>query len=380
MSKPAYLILETGRIFEGKFFGAERDTIGEIVFTTGMTGYLETLTDSSYFGQIILQTFPLIGNYGIISSDFENFENSSGQTGASAYIVKSWCEEPSNFRSEGNLDTFLKSKNITGLYGIDTREVAKIIRETGVMNAKITDNINNIDFEEIKNYKITNAIKNVSCENISQFVGARIARPQADGRTANGRPYKVVLIDYGMKESIKQKILNKNCDVWVVPYNTTAEKIKNINPDGIILSDGPGDPADESNLEIINNLKEIIKLNIPVFGICLGHQLLALANNFKTQKLKYGHRGANQPVRDLHTGRIYITSQNHGYEVAAESIDKNIAELWFENVNDKTCEGIEYINAAVFSSQFHPDDCDGSHGTGFLFGRFIDSMEKRRNI
>ena len=367
MSKPAYLVLENGRIFEGEFFGAGQDTLGELVFATGMTGYLETLTDNSYCGQIVLQTFPLIGNYGIIPSDFESQSIKAG-----AYIVKSWCEEPSNFRSEGNLDTFLKSKNITGLYGIDTREVTKIIRENGVMNAKITGDKNNINFDEIKNYKITDAIKNVSCREIKLF------------KCENSK-YKVVLIDYGTKESIKLKLLNRNCDVWVVPYNTTAERIKDINPDGIVLSDGPGDPADNCNLEIINNLREIIKLNIPVFGICLGHQLLALANNFNTKKLKYGHRGANQPVKDLSTGRVYITSQNHGYEVAAESIDNNIAKTLFENVNDKTCEGIEYINPQfnnIFSSQFHPDDCDSPFGTGFLFGKFIESMKsmgKRRN-
>jgi len=370
VSKPAYLALENGRIFEGGFFGAEHDEIGELVFTTGMAGYLETLTDSSYFGQIVLQTFPLIGNYGVIKEDFE-----SSSVRVKAYIVKSWCEEPSNFRSEGNLDTFLKESNITGLYGIDTREVTKIIRENGVMNAKITGDINNINFDEIKNYKITDAIKNVSCKEISQFVGADDpVRPRANTRM--GKKYKVAMIDFGMKNSIKQILLNRGCDVWVMPYNTTAEQIKNINPDGIVLSDGPGDPADSCNTEIINNIKDMIKLNIPIFGICLGHQFLALANGFKTEKLKYGHRGANQPVKDLTTGKVYITSQNHGYTVIKESIDNSAAKSVFENVNDKTCEGIEYINKPVFSSQFHPDDCDSPHGTGFLYGRFIDSMEK----
>ena len=187
--------------------------------------------------------------------------------------------------------------------------------------------------------------------------------------------YKIVLIDYGAKESIKQKLLNKNCDVFIAPYNITAEEIKKINPNGIVLSDGPGDPDAPENSEIINNLKEILKLNLPVFGICLGHQLLALANGFKTNKLKYGHRGANQPVKDLLTGRVYITNQNHGYEVLTESINKNIAKAAFINVNDKTCEGIDYINKPVFSVQFHPDDCMSPHGTGFLYERFIKYMD-----
>ena len=355
MSKAAYLVLENGRIFEGRFFGAQRDTLGELVFSTGMVGYLETLTDSSYYGQIVLQTFPLIGNYGVISQDLE-----SPSAKTNGYIAKSWCEEPSNFRSEGNLDTFLKAEDIPGICGIDTREISKIIREEGVMNAKITGDADNIDFDEIKNYKITNAVENVSCKEIKFF-------------DCEHSKYKVVLIDYGVKESIKQKLLDKGCGVCVVPHNTTAEQIKSMNPDGIVLSDGPGDPAE--NFEITKNLKEIIKLNIPIFGICLGHQLLALANGFKTGKLKYGHRGANQPVKDLFTGRVYITSQNHGYEVITDSIDNNIAKISFKNVNDNTCEGIEYINKSVFSSQFHPDDCVSPHGTGFLFAKFIESIE-----
>ena len=358
--KTAYLALENGRIFEGKFFGAEHDVTGELVFSTGMTGYLETLTDPSYFGQIVMQTFPLIGNYGIIPQEFE-----SPSVKVKAYIVKSWCEDPSNFRSEGNLDAFLKAENIAGLYGIDTREVTKIIRENGVMNAKITGDIDNIDFAEIKNYKITKAVENTSCAEIKEF------------KSENGR-YKVALIDFGMKDSIKQKLLKRNCDIWVVPYNITSEQVKNINPDGIVLSDGPGDPSD--NIEIINTIKEIINLNIPVFGICLGHQLLALAHGFKTKKLKYGHRGANQPVKDLQTGRVYITNQNHGYTVVSESVDRNTASLSFVNVNDKTCEGLEYNDIPAFSAQFHPEACESPCDTGFLFDRFVEMMENMKNM
>jgi len=364
MSNTAYLALANGRIFEGRFFGAEptEKNVGEIVFNTGMTGYLETLTDPSYFGQIVLQTFPLIGNYGIISPDFE-----SSSVKVSAYIVKSWCEEPSNFRSEGNLDTFFKAKNITGLYGIDTREVTRIIRENGTMNAKIIceSDKNNINFDEIKNYKISNAVQSMSCEEIKEY------------KCENAK-YRIVVVDFGAKESIKQKLLKRGCDVWVVPYNTAEEQIKNINPDGIVLSDGPGDPADNDNAEVINNLKEIIKLNIPIFGICLGHQLLALAHGFKTEKLKYGHRGANQPVKSLADGKVYITSQNHGYTVMPESIDGNKASILYVNVNDKTCEGIEYKDKLIFSSQFHPELCESPCDTGFLYDRFIENMQKVR--
>ena len=353
MSDTAYLALENGRVFEGRFFGDRRDTVGEIVFATGMTGYLETLTDSGYYGQIVLQTFPLIGNYGIINADFEN---SSAKP--SGYIVKSWCEEPSNFRSEGNLDTFLKQQKIPGVYGIDTREITKIIRENGAMNAVIAGDKNNIDFGGIKNYKITNAVEKVSCKDISHFVGAN--------------KYKIALFDFGMKESLKQKLLGKGCGVYVMPHDTKAKKITNMN--GVVLSGGPGDPAD--NPVIIDNLKKIIESGVPIFAVGLGHQLLALAYGFKTRKLKYGHRGANQPVRDLSTGRVYITSQSHGYEVITESIGA-AARAYFENVNDKTCEGIEYINKPHFSVQFDPDDCESPHGTGFLFNRFIKIMGER---
>ena len=355
MPKTAYLILENGRIFEGKSFGAEREVTGELVFNTGMTGYLENLTGKSYYGQIILQTFPLVGNYGKISPDFE-----SGSIKASAYIVKSWCEEPSNFRCEGNLDTFLKSEDIPGLYGIDTREVTKIIRENGAMNCKITYSKNNIDFDEIKNYKIVRAVESASCKEIKEY-------------TSEQTKCKAVMLDLGTNESIKARLVGSGCDVWLVPYDTGAEQIKNINPDGILLSGGPGDPAD--NPEIINNLRDIIKLDVPVFGIGLGHQLLALAHGFKTRKLKYGHRGANQPVKNLIDGKVYTTNQNHGYTVEPESIDKNIAGILFENVNDKTCEGLEYKDKLMFSCEFFPEAFNKSErNTSFLFDRFIGMM------
>ena len=368
MSKDtAYLVLENGKMYKGKYFGDKTavNIMGELVFSTLMTGYLETLTEKSYYGQIVMQTFPLIGNYGIITEDFE------GETvEAKGYIVKSWCEEPSNFRSEGNLDAFLKQKNITGLCGIDTRAVTKELREQGVMNAMITnniDNIENIDFEAIKNYKIKNAIASVSCKEIAELKG-------------ENSKYKVVLYDYGAQESLKRELLKRGCDVYVVPHNTTAEQIKQIKQinsdgiDGIVLSNGPSDPADSDNIEIVNNLKEIIKLNVSIMGIGVGHQLLALANGFKTKKLKHGHRGSNHPVKNLQTGTVYITNQNHGYTVEPESIKSDKARVIYENVNDKSCEGIEYNNKC-FSVEFYPESHGGGGDTAFIFDKFIENTE-----
>lgn len=354
MNMRAYLILENQKVFEGLSFGSTADAYGEIVFTTGMTGYIETLTDKSYYGQIITQTFPLIGNYGIIPSDFESDKISAG-----GYIVKHWCQKPSNFRNQGELDTFLKEQNITGLYGIDTRELTKILREQGTMNGLITLNPKTADIEKIKSYRVEKAVESVSSK--GQFT----VNPQGK--------YHVALLDLGYKANILRELVQRNCKVTVLPYSSGADRIKKLNPDGIMLSNGPGDPAD--NLFIIENLKEIIKLSIPIFGICLGHQLLALSFGFRTEKLKYGHRGANQPAKDMFSGRTYITSQNHGYSVSIDSIDKTKASLWFVNVNDNTCEGIKYKKAPVFSVQFHPEGCGGPQDTGCLFDEFIKEVK-----
>ena len=346
MTNTAYLILENGIIFEGKYFGHSGETTGEIVFTTGMTGYLETLTDQSYYGQIVLQTFPLIGNYGVIPSDFE-----SSSIGIKAYIVKNLCQDPSNFRSEGNLDTFLKQYGVVGLYGIDTRALTKIIRENGVMNGKITlSPPTAADQNETKEYCIHNAVAAVSSQTVKK---------------SEGGLRKVALIDFGAKRGITEALKTRECEVWSLPHDTSAEEIMKIKPDGIMLSNGPGDPSDSANAVIVENIKVLMKSGIPIFGICLGHQLLALANGYKTQKLKFGHRGANQPVKELATGHIYITSQNHGYAVLAENSS-------FVNVNDGTCEGLDYGNA--FSVQFHPEACGGPLDTSFLFDRFIERM------
>ncbi|MEN6324890.1 MAG: carbamoyl phosphate synthase small subunit [Syntrophomonas sp.] len=357
MKQSCFIVLENGQVFKGESFGAFGEAVGEIVFTTGMTGYLETLTDPSYYGQIVVQTFPLIGNYGIISSDFESFSPK-----LKAYIVREWCQVPSNFRSEGELDTFLKMHNIVGVCGIDTRELTKVIREVGVMNAKITSTLDNLDevLAEIKNYKIINAVQEVGTREIS---------------VSKGVPggYKVVLWDFGAKENIRRELMKRGCEVITVPALTTAENIVNLKPDGIMLSNGPGDPAD--NKEIIRELANLTNSGIPIFGICLGHQLLALAQGAKTSKLKYGHRGANQPVKDLKTGRVYITSQNHGYAVVADSLPASAA-ISFLNANDGTCEGIEYQNMPAFSIQFHPEASAGPLDTCYLFDQFIDLMRE----
>ncbi len=353
MSQKAYLILENGTIFEGKSFGKSGEVVGEVVFTTAMTGYLETLTDPSYYGQIVVQTFPLIGNYGVIPSDFENKEPH-----LKAYIVKDWCQDPSNFRSEGDLDTFLKQSNIIGLYGIDTRALTKTIREHGAMNAKIVmeGSHSGLSLDDLKKYQIVDAVDAVTTEKETTF-------------TPDEVKHKVVLWDFGAKDNIKRELLKRGCEVTVLPANTTAERIKEINPDGIMLSNGPGDPAENKN--IINELSKVCQYKIPTFGICLGHQLLAISQGAETEKLKYGHRGANQPAVELETGRVYITSQNHGYAVVNDTL-KNNGKVTFINANDKTCEGVEYTNMPAFSVQFHPEACAGPLDTAYLFDKFID--------
>ena len=357
MNQKAYLALENGMVFEGKSFGAVGETVGEVVFTTAMTGYLETLTDPSYYGQIVMQTFPLIGNYGIIPSDFE-----SSKPQVKAYIVREWCQEPSNFRCEGDLDTFLKQHNIVGLYGIDTRALTKIVREHGVMNAKILTYAQPTeqDMQQMRDYRIVDAVPAVTRQEIE------VVKPEGESKK------RVVLWDFGAKNNITRKLTRRGCEVVLMPAFSTVEDILAQKPDGIMLSNGPGDPAE--NTGIIAQLGELCKSGLPIFGICLGHQLLALSQGAKTQKLHYGHRGANQPVTCLETGRVYITSQNHGYAVVADSLPEN-ARLSYVNANDHTCEGVEYLNMPAFSVQFHPEACGGPMDTGFLFDKFIRMME-----
>lgn len=355
----AYLILENGKVFQGKRFGATADVTGEIVFTTAMTGYIETLTDPSYYGQIVVQTFPLIGNYGMIAEDFE-----SRASHVKAYIVKEWCQEPSNFRMEGNLDAFLKEQQIAGLYGIDTRELTKIVREHGVMNGKIVSApvVSDELLKEIRDYQITGAVAAVTGEKTETTAG-------------NDAVWRVVLWDFGAKENIRRELLQRRCEVVTVPARTSAAEILALHPDGVMLSNGPGDPAE--NQEIVRQLRILTEHRIPTFGICLGHQLLALAQGAKTEKLKYGHRGANQPVKNTEKNTVFISSQNHGYAVVNESLPQG-AKLWFVNANDGTCEGIRYENIPAFSVQFHPEACGGPHDTNFLFDRFVSLMKEEK--
>ena len=356
----AYLLLANGQVFEGKSFGVTGTTIGEVVFATGMTGYQETLTDPSYYGQIAVQTFPLNGNYGTNSSDYE-----SPKCWLKGYIVREWCEVPSNFRCEGTIDAFLKANGVIGLYGIDTRQLTRVIRESGVMNGMITTEDVFAKKEEllmqIQAYEIKDAVETVSTKEKQIY-------------TVEEPKYHVVMMDFGYKRHILQHLKNRNCNVTVVPYDTTAEEILALRPDGVMLTNGPGNPAE--NTEVIQTLQQLIAQKIPMFGICLGHQLTALANGGETVKLKYGHRGGNQPVKELKTGRVYVTSQNHGYAVVGDSIDPSIGIMSHWNANDKTCEGVEYKNAPVFTVQFHPEACGGPRDTSYLFDRFMDLMDK----
>ncbi len=359
MSRKAFLILENGKVFEGKGFGAEKSVVGELVFTTAMTGYLETLTDPSYYGQAVIQTFPLIGNYGVIPADFE-----STRPALKAYIVRNRCQEPSNFRSDGLLDTFLQENDIPGVYDVDTRAITRIVREYGVMNCKVTDTLDNLanDLEEIKSYRVTNAVKSVTSHEVTTH---RAETPKLN----------VALWDFGAKANIENSLVKRGCNVTVFPSYATAQDILAIRPDGIMLSNGPGDPKE--NTAVIEQLKVLCTHKIPTFGICLGHQLLALSQGATTQKLKYGHRGANQPATDTETGRVYITSQNHGYAVVGSSLPEGAKES-FVNANDGTCEGVTYTTMPAFSVQFHPEACGGPLDTEFLFDKFIALMENNQ--
>ena len=349
--KKAYLVLNNGQVFEGTRIGAEGDGLGELVFTTGMTGYLETLTDPSYAGQIIMHTFPLIGNYGVIPADFE------GPCLAKGYVVRELCDTPSNFRSEYALDRFLKEHNIPGICGVDTRALTRMIREEGVMNALICGEVP-ADLTPIRSYAVTGGVRAASCKMAQVF--------PAMGE----EKYHVALLDYGAKHHIVESLQERGCRVTVLPHDTSAEDVLALSPDGLMLSNGPGDPKE--NVFEIRQLKKLMG-RLPVFGICLGHQLAALALGGDTVKLKYGHRGANQPVKDLKIGHCFITSQNHGYAVVSESV-KDIAELRYVNANDFSCEGLDYPKYNCFTVQFHPEASAGPHDTGFLFDRFVGMM------
>ena len=352
----AYLVLSNGMIISGKRIGSPGDSTGELVFTTGMVGYLETLTDPSYAGQIILQTFPLIGNYGVISPDFE------GKCAARGYVVRELCTEPSNFRSEYALDRFLAEQGIVGICGVDTRALTRIIREQGVMNACICSHLPE-ELTGIANYRVAGVVAQVSSSEAAAYPSQGQER------------FHVALLDYGVKHSIISALVRRNCRVTVLPHDTPAEEVLALAPDGVMLSNGPGDPT-----ENVYEIAQIAKLigNVPIFGICLGHQLAALAMGGQTVKLKFGHRGGNQPVRRLTDGRTFITSQNHGYAVVADSVSGAGFESW-RNANDGSCEGIDYPDKCCFTVQFHPEAHGGPHDTEFLFDRFVAMMGGEAN-
>ena len=358
----AYLLLADGTVYEGISTGIPGTTIGEVVFTTGMTAYEETLTDPSYYGQIVTQTFPLVGNYGVNSEDIE-----SAGSYVKGYIVREMCEIPSNFRSENTLNWFLKEHNVVGICGIDTRSLTRKLREHGVMNGMITTEdvyANKAEYiRQIEAFSIVDAVKSVTI-------------PEEKVYPCEQAVYRVALYDFGYKRNIRRSLLARGCEVTILPALTPASEVKARGFDGVMLSNGPGDPAE--NTEIIQNIAALCGLGIPVFGICLGHQLTALSQGAKTAKLKYGHRGANQPVVELDTGRTYVTSQNHGFEVLGDTIPASAGRVSHVNANDKSCEGVIYGDGHIFTVQFHPEACGGPTDTSFLFDHFVELMKQQK--
>ena len=351
----AYLILEDGNVFEGESVGANKEVVSEFVFNTSMTGYLEVLTDPSYAGQAVVMTYPLIGNYGI-TPDME-----SRKAWPDGYIVRELSRMPSNFRCEGTLQDFLKEQDIPGIAGIDTRALTKILREKGTMNGMITTNENyNLDeiLPKLKAYTVGDVVSKVTCD--EKYV-------------LEGNGPKVALMDFGAKRNIARSLNERGCQVTIYPALTSAEEILADHPDGIMLSNGPGDPKECTT--IIEEIRKLYASDVPIFAICLGHQLMALATGGDTHKMKYGHRGGNHPVKDLATGRVYISSQNHGYVVDAEALEKKgIAKPAFVNVNDGTNEGMAYEGKNIFTVQFHPEACPGPQDSSYLFDRFMEMM------
>ena len=373
----SYLILANGQVFRGQSIGCPGTTIGEVVFATGMVGFEETLTDPSYYGQIITQTYPLIGNYGMNSEDVE-----SGKIWAKGYIVREACKTPSNFRSEETLDAFLKKNGIIGIEGIDTRSLTRTLRESGVMNGAITTEFDP-DAEPEKKaalmpaitaYAVTEAVATVTCAAPMTFEPTTNV---IDGREVD-TPLHVALLDLGCKNNIVRCLQKRGCRVTVLPGTATAAELAALNPDGLMLSNGPGDPAE--NVGIIANIKEMLDTGIPTFGICLGHQLTALAAGAKTCKLKYGHRGANQPVTSPAKQRTFITSQNHGYAVMADTLPEAVGKMSYFNANDGTCEGMDYFKWNCFTVQFHPEANGGPKDTEFLFDEFVKRMLAAKGV
>ncbi len=361
----AFLILEDGTVFEGTHIGSERDVISEIVFNTSMTGYLEVLTDPSYAGQAVTMTYPLIGNYGVCGKDAE-----AARPWPDGFIVRELARMPSNFRSEEGLDAFLERHDIAGIAGIDTRALTKLLREKGTMNGMITTNASfDIDAvcRSIREYKVTGVVARVSRSQKECYQPGDLGTAQREVLR------NVAVIDVGTKHNIIRCLLERGCRVTVYPCHFHAEEVIAANPDGIMITNGPGDPAE--CVDIIGQIRILAESGIPIFAICLGHQLMALAHGMKTYKMKYGHRGANHPVRNERTKRVYISSQNHGYVVDEKSLDTRVANVWFVNVNDGTVEGLEYVDKPIRTVQFHPEACAGPRDSEILFEEFMKMME-----
>jgi carbamoyl-phosphate synthase small subunit len=352
----ARLLLEDGTLLMGRSFGAEGESVGEVVFNTGITGYQEVLSDPSYCGQMVTMTYPLIGNYGINRDDFESIRPC-----IHGFIVREHTEVPSNWRSQYTIDRLLKDYEVVGISDIDTRMLTRKIRHHGTMKGIMTTGTDSIDalMEKLNGTPLmTDQVPRVSTKSIF---------------SCPGEGHRVVLIDYGSKYGILRELTKRQCDVVVVPYNTPASEIRRLRPDGVLLSNGPGDPKDV--MESVKVVQKIMK-EFPLFGICLGHQLFALANGANTEKMKFGHRGGNHPVKDVESGRVFITSQNHSYTVEKESIDNNSLNVSHINSNDGTVEGLRHKSLPAFSIQYHPEAAPGPYDSGYLFDQFIDMMNR----
>lgn len=348
----AQLILENGERFSGEMFGEIKDIVGEVVFTTGMTGYQETLTDPSYAGQIVTMTFPLIGNYGINLEDME-----ADKVNLTAFVVREKCDYPSNFRNEMTLDDFLKQQGVVGLSGIDTRKLTKILRNSGVMKGVIVRGEPTDD--EVRALLL-------SLDNSDVIMRTTTREKYILNRRGDKH---VAFIDMGAKDGILRELQKRKCKITVFPANASYEEIMEVKPDLVFLSNGPGDPLDAPGT--VDVVKKLIG-KVPVCGICMGHQVIGLALGCKTEKLKFGHHGGNQPVKDLTAGKVYITSQNHNYIVS--DLPDDVLET-FINVNDGTCEGIAHKTLPVESVQFHPEAAPGPLDVGFLFDRFLKEVQ-----
>ena len=358
MTKSAKLILENGTIFSGISFGAEGETIGEVCFNTGMTGYQEILTDPSYCGQLITMTYPHIGNYGVNEEDVE-----SNKIHAAGFIVREENVVPSNFRSTQSLGEYLRAQKIVGIQKIDTRMLTRILRDEGAMNG-IISTVDLDDDSLLQKVKMAPSMDGLDL--------AKVVTCDKSYKWSKGK-YKIAAIDFGIKHNILRLLESHGCDITVFPATTSTTAILNINPDGIFLSNGPGDPA--AITYGIKTVKELLGKK-PIFGICLGHQILALALGAKTYKLKFGHRGCNHPVKNLKTGVVEITSQNHGFAVDPDSLSENM-EVTHLSLNDQTVEGLKYTNVQAFSVQYHPESSPGPHDSRYLFQNFIDMMMEK---